>query len=68
MFARNMPDFRMPLRGRMYFETNLDVFPLHTSIFVVKYRQAPIAAGLSTSFEETMEGLWAGSLVEHRSM
>ena len=68
MFARNMRDLGTPVYGRVFFETILDVFPLHTSIFVVKYRETPIAAGLSTIFNETMEVPWAGSLIEHRSL
>ena len=68
MFARNMRDLGTPVYGRVFFESILEVFPLHTRIFVVKYQKTPVAAGLSTIFKETMEVPWAGSLVEHRSM
>lgn len=68
MFARNMRDLGTPVYGRVFFETILEVFPLHTNIFVVKYQEAPVAAGLGTIFKETMEVPWAGSLVEYRSM
>jgi FemAB-related protein (PEP-CTERM system-associated) len=68
MFARNMRDLGTPVYGRVFFESILEVFPLHTRIFVVKYRETPVAAGLSTIFRETMEVPWAGSLVEYRSM
>ena len=68
MFARNMRDLGTPVYGRVFFESIFEAFPLHTRIFVVKYRERPVAAGLSTIFKETMEVPWAGSLVEHRSM
>lgn len=68
MFARNMRDLGTPVYGRIFFESILQVFPLHTRIFVVKYREMTIAAGLSTIFKETMEVPWAGSLLEHRSL
>ena len=68
MFARNMRDLGTPVYGRVFFESMLEVFPLHTHIFVVKYQETPIAAGLSTIFKETMEVPWAGSLMEYRSM
>ncbi len=68
MFARNMRDLGTPVYGRVFFETILDVFPLHTRIFVVKLQETPVAAGLSSIFNETMEVPWAGSLVEYRSL
>ncbi len=68
MFARNMRDLGTPVYGRIFFETILDVFPLHTRIFVVKSQETPVAAGLSSIFNETMEIPWAGSLVEYRSL
>ncbi len=68
MFARNMRDLGTPVYGRIFFETILDVFPLHTRIFVVKSQETPVAAGLSSIFNQAMEVPWAGSLVEYRSL
>lgn len=51
-----------------FFESILDVFPLHTRIFVVKFRDASVAAGFATIFQKAMEVPWAGSLIEHRSL
>ncbi len=68
MFARNMRDLGTPVYGRVFFETIMDVFPLHTRIFVVKSQETPVAAGLSSMFNEVMEVPWAGSLVEYRSL
>lgn len=68
MFARNMRDLGTPVYGRVFFEAILEVFSLHTRIFVVKSQDTPIAAGLSSIFNETMEVPWAGSLVEYRSL
>ena len=68
MFSRNMRDLGTPVYGRVFFETILDAFPLHTRIFVVKWKEVSVAAGLSTMFRETIEVPWAGSLIEYRSM
>ena len=68
MFARNMRDLGTPVYGRVFFETILDVFSLQTKIFVVKLQEAPVAAGLSSIFNGTMEVPWAGSLIEYRSL
>ena len=68
MFARNMRDLGTPVYGRVFFETILNVFPLQTRIFVVKSQEIPVAAGLSSIFNEAMEIPWAGSLIEYRSL
>ncbi len=68
MFSRNMRDLGTPVYGRVFFETIMDVFPLQTKIFVVKSQEIPVASGLSSIFNETMEIPWAGSLVEYRSL
>ncbi len=68
MFARNMRDLGTPVYGRIFFQTILEVFPSHTRIFVVKSQGTPVAAGLSSLFNETIEVPWAGSLVEYRSL
>ena len=68
IFARNMRDLGTPVYGRVFFESIIDVFPLHTRIFVVKSQEVPVAAGLSTTFKGTMEVPWAGSLAEYRSL
>ena len=68
MFARNMRDLGTPVYGRVFFESILEVFPLHTRIFVVKFKDTSVAAGLSTIFQKTIEVPWAGSLMEYRSM
>ncbi len=67
MFARNMRELGTPVYGRVFFETILDVLPLHTRIFVVKFKDTSVAAGLSTIFQKTLEVLWTGSLAEYRS-
>ena len=68
IFSRNMRDLGTPVYGRSFFESIVKVFPLHTRIFVVKSKEIPVAAGLSTIFKDTMEVPWAGSIAEYRSM
>ncbi|MGH9429007.1 MAG: FemAB family XrtA/PEP-CTERM system-associated protein, partial [Terriglobia bacterium] len=68
VFARNMRDLGTPVYGMPFFQAILTNFPSSTRIFVVRLQDQPVAAGLVSTFKETVEMPWAASLLEHRNL
>jgi len=68
IFARNMRDLGTPVYGKEFFEAILRNFPSSTKIFVGRLQERPLAAGLITTFKDTVEMPWAASLCEYRHL
>jgi serine/alanine adding enzyme len=68
IFARNMRDLGTPVYGKEFFAAILRNFPSSTKIFVGRLQEQPLAAGLMTTFKDTVEMPWAASLCEYRQL
>ena len=68
VFARNMRDLGTPVYSRIFFDKILEVFPRSTRISSVLHNGQIIAAGIVSTFRDTVEVPWASSLRECKSL
>jgi serine/alanine adding enzyme len=68
VFARNMRDLGTPVYGKEFFQAILENFPSSSKIFVSRLQEQAVAAGLITTFKDTVEMPWAASLREYRAL
>lgn len=68
IFARNMRDLGTPVYGKEFFRNVLACFPESTRIVAVRYRGESIAAGILSSFRETVEVPWASSIADYKGL
>jgi len=57
-----------PIYRKSYFHNLFDVFGDAVGIFVTELHGKPIAVAFNGYFKDTVEGMWAGSLQEHRHL
>lgn len=62
VFARHMRDLGTPVLGQNFFQNILKVFPQDSRIFVVRYKNQPVAAALTLKHRDRIEIPWASSL------
>jgi serine/alanine adding enzyme len=64
VFARNMRDLGTPVYSRSFFAAVLQAMGAQARLFVVRWRGAPVAAGLVVGHRDRLEIPWASSLRE----
>jgi FemAB-related protein (PEP-CTERM system-associated) len=57
-----------PIYSKSYFSTILETFADRVKIFVTYADKAPIATAFNGHFQNTVEGMWAGSLPDSRKL
>ena len=67
LLSRSWKGLGTPIYRKNYFKHILDTFPDETRIFVAYQNDTPIATAFNGYYKNTVEGMWAGALPEHRS-
>jgi len=68
VFARNMRDLGTPVYSKQFFSAVLECFPHDSRIISVFLGKKPVAAGLISSFRNTVEIPWASSIRKYNSL
>jgi FemAB-related protein (PEP-CTERM system-associated) len=68
VFARNMRDLGTPVYPQKFFAAILDRFASQSRLFVVRLKDAPVAAGFTIGYRERLEIPWASALREANSV
>jgi FemAB-related protein (PEP-CTERM system-associated) len=68
LMCRSWRALGTPIYRKRYFRTILDTFGDQVRIFVAYKDDTPVAAAFNGYCGDTVEGMWAGSLPEHRKL
>jgi FemAB-related protein (PEP-CTERM system-associated) len=68
VFCRNMRDLGTPVLSGIFFKNILQGFPKESQIFIVKYRDRPIAGALTLTCNDRMEIPWASSIQSYNRL
>lgn len=66
VFARNMRDLGTPVYPEKFFAAILDRFASESRLFIVRLKDAPVAAGFTVGYRGRLEIPWASALREDR--
>lgn len=67
LLSRSWKNLGTPIYRKTYFQDILDTFGDKILIFIAYQGDEPIAAAFNGYYKDTVEGMWAAALPEHRS-
>lgn len=68
LLSRSWRGLGTPIYRKRYFQSLLDTFGDKVRIFVAYQGDTPVATAFNGHFGKTVEGMWAGSSIEHRKL
>ncbi len=68
LISKSWKNLGTPIYKKSYFEDILNTFPDKTKIFIAYLDDKPIATAFNGYYKDIVEGMWAGSLPEYRSL
>lgn len=68
LLSKSWKNLGTPIYKKLYFENILNTFPDSTKIFVAYIDEKPIATAFNGYYKGVVEGMWAGTLPEFRSL
>jgi serine/alanine adding enzyme len=68
VFSRNMRDLGTPVYPEKFFAAILDQFASQSRLFIVRVKDAPVAAGFTIGYRGRLEIPWASALREANSI